>query len=230
MNIAKKACVYCCQAVATTRDHVPPAGIFAKPRPQCLATVPACATCNHEAAQDDEYFRTVLTLKRESFWHPDVQSNLPSVLRAFTKPAKLGFARSFFRDIRLFQLLTPSGLYVGSRWGFGVDWPRVERVLARVVRGLYFVKMGSTLPLGTRIITLPRDALDEQVSRRLVRLLAHVLMRAEWHVLGRDTFTFMFGRSENDPRLSVWLFEFYRSFACACFTLPHLERPCIKQP
>jgi hypothetical protein len=51
---------YLCGAPATTRDHIPPRGLFPQPRPNNLITVPACRSCNHDRSLDDEYFRDVV--------------------------------------------------------------------------------------------------------------------------------------------------------------------------
>lgn len=52
---------YLCGNPSTTRDHIPPLGIFPKPRPDNLITVPACGNCNAKTTLDDEYFRTVVS-------------------------------------------------------------------------------------------------------------------------------------------------------------------------
>jgi hypothetical protein len=43
-----------CRKPASTRDHVPPKGLFGQPLPSNLITVPACRDCNAGAGQDDE--------------------------------------------------------------------------------------------------------------------------------------------------------------------------------
>jgi hypothetical protein len=43
-------------------DHVPPKGIFLKPRPP-LITVPACGACNGGASELDEKFKVFLSLQ-----------------------------------------------------------------------------------------------------------------------------------------------------------------------
>jgi len=52
----KSVCVFCGDP-ATTRDHVPPKGVFPDPKPSDLITVPACDSCNSDTKLDDEYFR-----------------------------------------------------------------------------------------------------------------------------------------------------------------------------
>lgn len=63
---AKPVC-YLCGGIPTTRDHVPPLGMFPAPRPKNLVTVPTCESCYRGGSLHDEYFRvTVATGSRES--------------------------------------------------------------------------------------------------------------------------------------------------------------------
>ena len=56
-------CAYCGSPSPTTRDHIPPKGVFPSPRPDDLITVPSCAACNQGASGTDEFFRTFLSLR-----------------------------------------------------------------------------------------------------------------------------------------------------------------------
>jgi hypothetical protein len=44
-----------------TREHVPPKGLFLKPLPSNLVTVPCCFQCNNSYSKDDEYFRLAVS-------------------------------------------------------------------------------------------------------------------------------------------------------------------------
>src|SRR4051812_45143873 len=85
-----KQCVYCGQ-LATTGDHIPPASLFASPRPNNLIKVPSCKACNDGASKDDEYFRVQLALREDMRGHPDVEGVLPDVIRGLENPAKHKF-------------------------------------------------------------------------------------------------------------------------------------------
>src|SRR5688500_18167485 len=50
-------CYLCGATENLTRDHIPPKGLFPKPRPSNLYTVPCCYSCNNGAAKEDEYLR-----------------------------------------------------------------------------------------------------------------------------------------------------------------------------
>ena len=56
----KSLCIFCGKP-ATTRDHIPPKGIFPDPMPSDLITVPACESCNSNTKLDDEYFQWLIT-------------------------------------------------------------------------------------------------------------------------------------------------------------------------
>lgn len=77
-----RPCVFCGAPDATTMDHVPPKGIFTRPRPK-LITVPACETCNGGASQFDEEFKIFLSLRvgmrsaaAQEFW---TRGGMPSI-------------------------------------------------------------------------------------------------------------------------------------------------------
>ena len=79
----QKSCTYCGYHGKLTVDHIPPKGLFGKPLPPNLMTVPACDKCHKSTTDDDEYFRTVIALRDDVYDHPDVQSVLPRVMWAF---------------------------------------------------------------------------------------------------------------------------------------------------
>jgi hypothetical protein len=55
-------CYLCGSRDGLTRDHVPPKGLFPKPRPTNLPTIACCFRCNNGAAKDVEYFRLATSL------------------------------------------------------------------------------------------------------------------------------------------------------------------------
>lgn len=100
-------CVYCGKQGPVTRDHVPPKGIFAKPRPD-LITVPSCKDCNQDASKDDQYFRDTFLLREDIEHHPDIQKILPSIKKSFSREQNEKFVKRFFSSIRPVDVVTPS--------------------------------------------------------------------------------------------------------------------------
>src|SRR5689334_1954265 len=86
-----RPCVFCGAADGTTKDHVPPKGIFVNPRPQ-LITVPACARCNNRTSQLDEEFKIFLSLKvgvdtpsSRAFWREGALASIQNNQRIMRK-------------------------------------------------------------------------------------------------------------------------------------------------
>ncbi len=117
-------CVYCGKIAPITDDHVPPQNLFAKPRPNNLIKVPSCKEChgeNKQVSQDDEYFRLMLTLREDTYNHPDVGQILPTVFRSLRKPEKVGFTKSLQNSMREVNVRSPSGLYLGVKASYNVN-------------------------------------------------------------------------------------------------------------
>lgn len=61
-----RRCAICGGPTAPTDDHLPPQGLYPKPRPANLKlfTVPACGPCNNGSNADDEEFKIALGVMR----------------------------------------------------------------------------------------------------------------------------------------------------------------------
>ena len=194
-------CAICGERVATTRDHVPPKGIFPKPFPENLITVPACQLCNNGANQADEQFRTYLSMT--------IRQDLPEAknlwknrsLRTLNKNKKL--FRAVSEGLRRAPAYTDDGVYLGEKPVF--LWPAnvYEPIIERIARGLYYKHYNEVL--GSRaacevgfLYSLPTEAVQ------LTRTMSQVQ-------IGEGIFTYRYGRDADKPLNSLWIFEFYLS-------------------
>jgi hypothetical protein len=126
---------YLCGAPATTCDHIPPLGLFPKPRPTNLITVPACRTCNHGKSLDDEYFRNVVAASSDD--SPQSLNLLHQrIIPRFRK--KPGLILELLKSIEWVDELSPGGIYLGRRRALGFDRNRIQAVIDKLVRGLFF--------------------------------------------------------------------------------------------
>lgn len=131
-----------CGEPATTRDHVPPRGIFSKPYPKNLLTVPACQRCNEGSKLDDEYFRTmVAAASRDS------------------AQSKLLLAQKIIPGVRekpalAIQILKASvWKHVTTKDGkteripeLTIEVSRIQRVIEKIIKGLYWKHIGEKFP------------------------------------------------------------------------------------
>ncbi len=223
-------CVYCGKD-ATTGDHTPPEKIFGESSRKNLIEVPSCRTCNNGASNDDEYFRTVLSLLEATESHPDVQSNLPSVYRALSNPKKAGFRAAIIKTIELQHQVTPAGLYFRTAPTLSLDMKRLHSVTQRTTRGLYYHERGFGLPDSHDVrsyfaMDFMRDVTE--IGIRLQGMAAYALSKSSKTVGPNGAFTYWYSFMEEQPdydptehaHLSVWLLRFYDSVDFLCTTQP----------
>jgi hypothetical protein len=130
---------------ATTDDHVPPKGLFAKPYPT-LITVPSCDGHNSGNSKDDEYFRLALTVRQDIEQQRDAHAAQQAALRALARPQARGLLASFLGNTRAVELRTPGGLYLGNGGLYTPDIRRVCAVAQRTALGLFYHDVGHRLP------------------------------------------------------------------------------------
>jgi hypothetical protein len=219
----KGECVYCGEIKQLSDDHIPPKNLFAKPRPNNLIAVPSCISCNGDASDDDEYFRLILTLREDTFPHPDVQQILPIVFRSLTKPNKKGFSKSLFQSIKVLNLMTSSGLFIGRHPTYGVDLDRLDRVVQRIVKGLFYHEQKSRLPdhydafacSASGLSNLARD-----LKAHIVASIVDPILVQTPKTIGNNVFTYRFIFAPEDPNVSAWHLIFYEKVVFLCFTAP----------
>jgi hypothetical protein len=200
-----RICVICGEHLATTVDHLPPKAIFSKPCPSDLITVPACSRCNNESSMDDEQFRNDLSLhigmdtdkKREL---------LNRTARAIKRNKKL--QREIEKNRVLVELFSEGGVFLGRQMGVRWNSQAHDRVVERIVRGLYFHHH--------------RCVLGKQVEVK-VGWCDHRLSLPpgfKKYCIGDGDFTYWYALLEGYPLHSLWFFLFYNKHWASGKTLP----------
>jgi hypothetical protein len=213
-----EVCIYCQQSTATTRDHVPPKGIFGKPRPSDLIVVPACDACNTSFEKDDDYF---LTLSME--WQASqttgggkvTQSRLRSMNRG--NGAGRGLWWPIFDTMQRVEILTPGGIYVGDTLAINLNVKRITNTINRTIRGLFYEVTKRMLPVGDSVRSVPMEKFTG--SRDFVQHLPCLPART----VGGDVFHFRYLLYDDDPLRSFWYLEFYRRWEFVGFTAWPIE-------
>lgn len=224
--MSAQTCVFCRKPCKSTRDHVPPKGLWAKPRPH-LITVPACTECNAGSNLDDEFMqRLSVTIDAEG--NKDAAQVSRTVLRAISNPDAPGLRAGFFKTLTPVRLFTPSGLYAGKSFEMRMDGDRLGRILAKCIRGLWWhvhkeeMKKAGVRPFSESMV--PRLPANYQTySHRVGDAPQHETMRQNERNIGvlpphsiGTTFSYRYLLYRDDPNLSVWgsLFtEFSASWA-----------------
>jgi hypothetical protein len=154
-------CALCAKRQATTREHVPAKGLFPRPRPSNLITVPSCDPCNHGTGSDDDHLRAFFALRVEAQPTESLNRVRASVARALTRTDFRGLQETFARGIR-FEWLPESGGQVLTMQSLLLpDMQRVLGVVAKNVRGLFYHLTGRILPPEIGVLVLPDHKVDE---------------------------------------------------------------------
>jgi hypothetical protein len=134
--MTEQLCVICGIRNAVTKDHVPPRGIFAKPRPNNLIKVPSCFPCNNNASDLDERFRVYLGLHVAGTSDNRNKQLMQEGLRTLRHNRKL--YRTILRGLSPVYLTTPEGIIFERGHKLTWDSEAHDAVVERTSRGLYY--------------------------------------------------------------------------------------------
>ncbi len=178
MKLARKC--FACGQPATGDDHVPPKSFFPKQRDlpagtvdvrRNLITVPAYDTHNSRFSKDDEVASLVILLTHRAN-QLGVQQFLSKGLRGIA--GRRGLVRAVFKRIEVYQLADGREIPIME-----FDAARVDRVMDRVARGLFFHDFGRSWECDLRLLADGAFMQDlspsphRQFVRQLEPLFAH---------------------------------------------------------
>lgn len=201
---------YRCDRQATSRDHIVPRSFFSKPFPSDLPTAPTCDDHNRSLQKDEEYFR--IFVAGQAYPAPAARELWTGpVRRQLTKQPS--FKKMLAGQVQDVGLHTPTGVYLGEATTFVADSDRVNPVLEKIVRGLYWrhratdvgeVRFDCTFISPLTMWKLPdiKQALNSDV-----------------HTIG-DVLTYRFGIPEDAPDVSMWALTFYSKAIFVVATIP----------
>jgi hypothetical protein len=106
----------------------------------------------------------------------------------------------------------PAGIITGLRTIGTWDSEAHDKVIERMIRGLYYHHFGEILGDEARYTVQWLGAVPEQILE----------MSAEWqqHTIGDSQIVYRYGRAVEDSRYSVWLFQFYDKHWASGYTEP----------
>jgi hypothetical protein len=206
-------CTYC-DLPAATKDHIPPAVLFARPRPANLITVDACPDCNGSFSKDDEYFHLANTNGIDPSQFPaEFQVSLNAIGK-LARPEKRGFAISMLRSLRQLSLQTKAGIYLGEGAGLHIDMTRIRRVIDRVARGLFRHHTQIRLPKAADVWSLQvgLGAATDSDCVQQVQTLGSWVRGADPYEIGGAVFRYWYRLVDDDRLGSVWSLSFYDRF------------------
>ncbi len=191
-------CAICGEREATTRDHVPPKGIFPKPRPANLVTVPACIDCNNGASDYDDLFKVFLSLQAST--NNGIARLLFEEKTVRTLERNQSLLAKIREESRVIGIESDGGK-IETRTGVLWDSVAHDAVIARTIRGLYFHHTGSPMPKTCNLSVQFFREIPEDVLQYL-----HLFHEVR---IGENQVIYKYIIFEEEPEHSLWLLEFY---------------------
>lgn len=206
--VVSEVCAICGVREATTRDHVPPKAIFPKPRP-AMITVPACSECNNGASDLDDLFKVYLSMQATG------------TSEIATKLFKERTVRTLQRNKSLLAKIKAESkaLLVKNNEGksekkLAILWDSKahDEVVQRTIRGLYYHHSNKLLAYDAELKVQWLKSIPEEIES-ILELLTE-------NVIGDDQVRYKYYIAPEDPRHSVWLFDFYGAHYASGYTVP----------
>jgi hypothetical protein len=222
-NRKNGACVYCGKVGEISNDHIPPKNLFSPPRPSNLITVPSCKECNQQASKDDEYFWSVLSMRYDTFEHPEVSKNKTKLFRALQKPEQKGFRDLLLNSLSIVDSYTPAGIYLGKTGACSVNMKRVNAVIKRITRGLFYKSKGRRLPDNYRVWAYCINDIDElpQQSNTAVKDIITSVLQGKSLTIGNDVFRYWHRFAIDEENSSAMVLSFYNKVNFLTLTMPN---------
>jgi hypothetical protein len=208
-------CAFCGKP-GTTRDHVPPQGLFGSPLPSNLITVPACHACNKGADKDDEYMARFAMVNGAEHSADGVEVG-QKVLRAIRKPNASAKRMELYRSMSPVQVHTPGGLYLGPSFTLRLDGERLKRIMTKIIKGMFWTLRKERLPDDYETYAHPVGAFPPDDARSATE--RNILPFRE-STIGNGAFAYRWVVLEDvDRNISAWRFVFYGSIAFMGYTV-----------
>jgi hypothetical protein len=203
-------CAYC-PSPATTRDHIPPQGIFAKGMPN-KPWVPCCLECNRGASKDDEYMQRIAMLCGAEGCG-DAQDVEERFMRALKREEAKGLQTEILASLSPLspeqELLFPGGI------NLALKGDRIGKIAEKNVRGWFFKLKGKRLPPGYEVMKyMAGTGLGDPVLLKNEELIE----KCPGFFFGDTAFAFRVAFDPGDEFLTCWRLEFYKVFKVIAYT------------
>ena len=205
----RTSCVYCGSKMNITSDHIPPKCLFRERKGLQLITVPACDRCNNSYKKDDEYFRIYVSAgisknqQGDKLWHEKVMGS------TFRRSHKLRKdIVSHISNISV-NVKKPNGTILKGKI-LNFDASRINRVLVRIVKGLYWHHYSKCLPPNILFEVSQDPPISDEIKS--------ILLRTKFCAIGNEEFKYRYRRRDDDNFTSIWGLSFFMGAHFLVFT------------
>jgi hypothetical protein len=164
----------------------------------------------------------MLSMRHDTGDHSAVKQILPSIYRSLQRSAQKGFQQALFDSMSEVDILSTSGIYLGTADGYNVDLTRLDRVAARITTGLFYHEFGKRIPADFRVITYSADGIvnaNTDAKTRIIKMFDKVTSD-EPRVFGDRVFVYWFKPVAGHDTMSAWVLAVYERVVFLCFVAP----------
>jgi hypothetical protein len=205
-------CCYCGEEDEMTEEHIVPKGLFVKDH---RVVVPCCFECNNGKAKDDEYFRLVFAVLKESEDHPVAQKVLEKVKRSLNNPNQTGYQKMIKRSANNLLTTDENGQVLIKRTGLDVEINRVNEVIEYIVMGLFYLEKGYRLSDEYHVVgTFGKE--DNYQGKQALDTFRKILSDKPWKEIGSNEifkYRYSFASDSGSPQ-SIWEMKIYDGRSC----------------
>lgn len=195
-------CALCGKNTATTKDHIPPQGIYPKPRDNNINfnTVPACVECNNGSSVEDEEFKVLMGIST-GVHHENPDIVIDSIARTLGNNQQIA-NQIFSTKQNVYAHLRGSVLEPAIAVTF--DGEKYSKVISRIVRGLYWLQKGHALGRNPKITVFPTHDIKQELARSMMELMNSL----QAHTLNKGTFVYKVQFCMDGT--SIWGMQFFK--------------------
>lgn len=163
----------------------------------------------------------MIVMREDAHQHSDAKKAWQTAYRGLKRDSKKGLSAKLLGDIQQVTTYSEGETYIGQRSIFKIDYPRVEAILVKTVRGLFWSVAGHPLPESHEVRAYVLEAFDDIFwqDKSLVRWV-QIGIAQKPHILGDNIFSYRYKFSVDDEHTSIWVIEFYGYYPVIAFTVP----------
>lgn len=217
MNMTNKKCIYCGDK-AVSRDHVPPKTLFGASKPNNLITVPSCKKCNVGDSTHDEHFRNMLSMRDDTGDNPVAKEARAAVLRSLENTNAPGLKRAILNNLRLVDVRTPGGLYLGQTTAYDVNLERLNHVARRIAIALRYKRLNQAWGNDMEILVKCASNAGVDGEAAFQEDVLKIVNCSPRRAIGERVFTYWYAVCSDNSNISAWVMQFYETevFLCLC--------------
>jgi hypothetical protein len=206
---------YMCGGEATQKDHLPPESIFPKPYPVDRIWAPICVACHSGTSENDELFRIVVIAQQDLSSNRHAASVWATVKRGLKRPESRP-SRAITELLGPVEFVTEAGIIIGQGGRARYDRKRVQSVINRIVRGMYWHRFGERLPDGYYV----DDYIMDVDVDRLPDPILTPLKNSDPFETADKVYQYQMLADANEPACTVFFCRFFENTTFLTFTLP----------